>query len=389
MLLFNRKAYTLSQFILLWILGILFVILVCLNVMRYYATAQARKTETVMQTVRAEQEDRCAVGRKYAVYANHLKAFNKRDNKDNIKSVRYDLSSGSGMTAHHKFFDFRLQMPSYADGRICCDNCEKLNRYYISCAVLKKRRDFVAADSECVFYTPGKNGKKTEAKTSAAQSQAVALKEPVEKKMTPLDEKAPVAADSSLQSVPSSAQLAGEDVANQSSKQQNSSLSQPAVPSQGESEPGKTKNVSSVSGVRKCKIPAQGEFFVDGCSAYQSDARGSVIHSWNADLCAYDVTQSCVIPARWKSTGTTKEEKGLYPSDLEDYCTQLLQTSPCTASAVAGQECGAVNSVCYKDCKIISQNEVKETSLIVLYDVKVEIKQLRCMPAKEVTVPVP
>lgn len=397
MLLSNHKAYTLSQFVLLWVLGILFVILVSLNVLRYRATAQAKEAEAFMQEVRAEQEDRCSLGRKYAVYNNHLKAFYKR--KNSTKAIHYDLSSGHGISARHKLMDFRLQMPSYADGRICCDNCNRLNRYYAPCSVLTKRSDFVNADPECTVYAKGKKGKNAVQKQpSQTQPKTETVVQPVEKSIEPAPtETAALKTDKEETELPAAVQQPAQPTTAPDVAQETTA----AVPvqdppetafvseEQTEAENAVAAEPKKVAKKKTCKIPAQGEFFIDGCEVYQEGTRGSVVHTWNFDTCSYETTQSCMMPAKWKRTTDTKEEKGLYPSDLEDYCVQFVKEAPCPVGAAAGRECGSVDDVCYKDCQITDKTEIKESALIVLYDVQIKTEQLRCMPAKEVTVKVP
>ena len=389
MLFFNRKAYTLSQFIILWILGILLVILIYQNIVRYRATIQAREAEAFMQKVRTEQEDRCGMGRKYAVSQNHLKSFYKRENT--TPSIQYDLSSGQGITAHHKLLDFRLQMPSYADGRICCDNCEKLDRYYPRCNVLKKRKNFISPEPECMFYAPKESKTSTESKKSSPSSASARpeTREPVEKLMGSEQEKAKISEQESAQVSGASVEL-GPGAENKSQEEQSSSSSESSTSVTEPVQEGKQESVPMLQeeSAKRCKVPAKGEFFIDECSVYQTGTQGSVVHTWNEEKCTYDVTQSCILPSKWQSVSSTKEEKGLYPSDLEEYCPQLIKSAPCRKEATAGQECGSVNFVCYKDCKIVEQTEVKESSLVILYDVKLEIKKLRCMPAKDVTVSV-
>ncbi len=388
MLLLNRKAYTLSQFVLLWVLGILFVILVSLNVLRYRATAQAKEAEAFMQEVRTEQEDRCALGRKYAVYNNHLKTFYKR--KNSTRAIRYDLSSGHGISAHHKLLDFRLEMPSYSDGRICCDNCGQLNRYYAPCAALIKRSDFVKADPECTAYVKDKKGKNG-AQRQSSRTEAVA--QPVEKSMDSNNPEAVASqTDQEEPGLPASAEQSAQPAAQETTiatPMPNSPETAPVAEEQTAPKDAVAAEPKKVVKKKTCKIPAQGEFFIDGCNVYQEGTRGSVVHTWNFDTCSYETTQNCMMPAKWKRTAETKEEKGLYPSDLEDYCVQFLKQAPCPAGAAAGRECGSVDEVCYKDCQITDKAEVKESALIVLYDVQIKTEQLRCMPAKEVTVKVP
>ena len=382
MLLFNRKAYTLSQFILLWVLGILFVILVFLTVLRYRATAQAKEVENFMKEVRAEQEDRCASGREYAVYDKRLKMFYKR--KNTLGRVRYDLSSGEGIMAHHKFYGYHLRMPSYADGRICCDDCEKLNRYYSSCSVLKKMKDFVQPDPECVAYVPNKKKDKqhTAGPVSVTDTKFTAepasVREPVEKAMEEI---------ATQPSVTDGADIAeGTQPQTQPAQESSANITDQTVPSQKEGEVVAVQKVAVP--VKKCKTPAQ-EFFIDDCSVYQAGARGSVVHTWNSATCSYEITQTCEIPPLWKSSSNTKEEKGLYPSDVDSYCAELVKKDPCAKGSAAGQECATPGTVCYKNCQITKQNEVKESALLIFYDVEVKVEQLRCLPGKEVTVTVP
>ncbi len=395
MLLTNRHAYTLSQFILLWILGVLFVILVFLTVLRYRATSQAQEAEAFMQEVRAEQEDRCALGRKYAVYSKHLKVFYKR--KETAKFLRYDLSSGQGITVHHKLWDYHLRMPSYADGRICCDDCEKLNRYYSPCAVLEKMKDFVLPEPDCTVYpAQGKEGKKTaDQKKAAPLSAQEDVKQPTEKSMLPVQEETPAPPVLETQALTVTQPQPQEDVA--PAAEEKTETGPAPLPTE-ESNPASQAQTDASSQlaadtatpeqptVKKCKMPKTGDFFIDECEVYQPGVRGSIVHTWNVDTCSYDVIQSCVAPAKWKRNVETKEEKGLYPSDLDDYCPQLLKDSPCPQGAAAGRECASADAVCYKDCRIVEQTEVKETDLIVLYNVQINVEQLRCIPAKDVTV---
>ena len=396
MLRLNRKAYTLSQFILLWVLGVLFVILVCLNVFRYRATAHAKEAEAFMQQVRSEQEDRCAVGRKYAVYNKHLKTFYKH--KKGTRYIRYDVASGQGITAHHKVLDFTLQMPSYADGRICCDNCGKLNRYYAPCDVLKKSKDFIPAETQCIAYMPGKKGKGSPKPASSPAEPEASVVQATEKSMADTEntaaQTAAVETTAPATEQPSALPAQEDAVAvspDTQAQPETFSLQTPAEPVAQQQE-GTLEDKPVVKQPKPkatCKIPPQGEFFIDGCEVYQADARGSVVHTWNFDICAYETTQTCMVPARWKRSTDTKEEKGLYPSDLDDYCTTLLKSAPCAEQAAAGRECGTVDEVCYKDCQITDKTEVKESALIILYDVQVKVERLRCMPSKEVTVKIP
>ncbi|MBR2082139.1 MAG: hypothetical protein IJ876_03905 [Elusimicrobiaceae bacterium] len=379
----NRKGYTLSQFILVWILGAIFVIFMFLTVSRYRATAQAKEAEEFLQAVRIEQEDRCAVGRKYAVYANHLKTFYKQ--KKTLKSISYDLSSGSGIAARNKLYGYRISMPSYADGRICCDDCEKLDRYYSPCDVLTKRKDFIEADPDCTVYVKSKGKKAGRSKIRSARENSPQVTEqpaaaqqtlvqPVEKTMQPTES---VSSQPSQEPAISPEVVASEDTA----AAQQTAVTPTAEVTQAEDAPKPT--------VSTCPVPESGDFYIDSCEVYRKGTQGAVMHTWNSETCAYEVVQNCMVPAHWQTIKSSKSEHGLYPSDLDNYCTRLMQGKPCETTVSAGEECFAADETCYKSCQFMERTRVEEAANIILYDVEVQIEQLHCAAAKTVTVTVP
>ena len=369
----SQKPYTLSEFILIVLL--LVILAGCLFRVYMYraASTQAREAEVFMRTVRYEQEDRCAAGRKYEIYSKRLKTFLKH--KEGTKHFVYELSSGAGISARSKWHNYTLKMPSYADGRICCDDCEGLRRHYAPCAVLKRRSDFVAPDADCVVYPQKESAKPAEKITppsTPVSAQAEVKPEPEvapqQTEETPQEPALPAPQEPSTQApVPEEAVVTTE---------------QPSVPDTS----AETDNPSPV-----CPAPQeQGSFYITQCDTYQPGAQGAVMFTWNEQTCQYDVTQNCLVPARWKSDKKiTREEKGVYPSDVDKLCAQVLAQMGCPEQAVVGKECFEANEECYKQCEVTDQKTVQESSTIVLYDVTLSLRKLQCAPSKNITVEIP
>ena len=74
----NKQGYTLSEFIIVIILLGVFAGFLFTFYVRREATVQAKEVEQVLRSVRYAQEERCFAGKKYEIYAAHLKTFLKQ-----------------------------------------------------------------------------------------------------------------------------------------------------------------------------------------------------------------------------------------------------------------------------------------------------------------------
>ncbi len=370
----NNKAYTLSEFILIAVLVVIFVGFLFFAYMHRAASSQAREAEAFMRAVRYEQEDRCAAGRKYEVYSKRLKTFLKH--KEGTNHFVYELSSGAGISARSKWHDYTLKMPSYADGRICCDSCEGLRRHYSPCALLKRRSDFIPADEDCVVYPKAQATQSAEKQENSSQPVAAqpSVQEPAQSQpeeiMTPASIMHEQTEEMPTQEEPSTA----------------APVSQEPVTSAALPEEEKAKSATPV-----CQAPQEhGSFYITQCDVYQPGTQGAVLFTWNEQTCQYDVTQNCLVPARWQGgKKITREEKEVYPSDVDKLCAQLLAQLGCPAQAGVGKECFEAGEVCYSQCEITGQQTLQESSTIVLYNVELSLRKLQCAPSKNVTVEIP
>lgn len=367
----NKQGYTLSEFIILIILvGVFAGFLFVFHVHRE-ATVQAKEVEQVLRAVRYAQEERCFAGEKYEIYATHLKTFLKQ--KAEHPYFSYDLSSGEGIKARNKFYGYTLQMPSYTDGRICCDDCRKINRHYSPCARLQARKDFVKPDPDCTYYS------KAEQNESAAPiSQPKPPQESSDVEQKTEEQKQAEADEARLKVL----------LAQQGEVMPESLEEKPVEKS--ETAPGEVSSAPAQEqqeDVSACPVPQQGLFYIKPCDAYQAGTQGAVMFTWNKQTCQYDVEQNCLVPATWKAKrAITRVEKGVYPSDLEHMCENFLKENGCEPEVIRDKECFAVNHSCYTKCEVTDQKELPQSASIVLYDVTLKVRELVCSPSKNVTV---
>lgn len=145
----NKKAFTLTE---LLVVVIVIGILSAAVLPKFSKVVETRKTteaEELMGAIRMLQEERCALDKRY------LKDFSKiSDIVKNATTKNFQLTlQNSGVTAASKGkYSYSLQMPSYADGRLCCSgsDCDKLNKSYRDCDELKALSSFQDAPSSCV-----------------------------------------------------------------------------------------------------------------------------------------------------------------------------------------------------------------------------------------------
>ena len=128
----KKKAFTLTE---LLVVVIVIGVLSAAVLPKFSKVIETRKTteaEELMASIRTEQEKRCALDKPYLTDLSNMSEIVKKTDTKNYKLTLQD----KGVIASSKGnYSYNLQMPSYADGRICCDgdDCAKLNKNYPSC----------------------------------------------------------------------------------------------------------------------------------------------------------------------------------------------------------------------------------------------------------------
>ena len=105
-------------------------------------TRKTTEAEELMSAVRTEQEKRCALDKEYLTEVTKLTEVLPTDT---TKNFAYTLTSTGIKAASKGKYSYELQMPSCADGRICCENeteCLKLNKDYPLCSELLAKADY-------------------------------------------------------------------------------------------------------------------------------------------------------------------------------------------------------------------------------------------------------
>ncbi len=145
----KKKAFTLTE---LLVVVVIIGVLAAVVLPKFHKVIETRKTteaEEVMAAVRTEQERRCALEKPYIGNIEKL-VTNQVLPQTETKNYTYSLES-TGILASSRNKPYNLKMPSYADGRICCDGeeCSKLNKEYLSCTELQAKPDYQVA-TECM-----------------------------------------------------------------------------------------------------------------------------------------------------------------------------------------------------------------------------------------------
>ncbi len=150
----QKRAFTLTELLVtVVIIGILSaVVLPKFNkVMEGIKTGEA---ERMLTAVRTEQEARCTLGQDYLADGAKVRAFPGNTSKNYTYAF-----SGNGMSAESKTSNYTLQMPSYMNGRICCEGtgCAGLNKDYPTCEALKALPNYQPG-TECAAALPPPQG---------------------------------------------------------------------------------------------------------------------------------------------------------------------------------------------------------------------------------------
>lgn len=138
----HNKAFTLTE---LLVVVIVVGVLSAVILPKFNKMVETRKTteaEELMAAVRNEQEKRCALDKNYLTDINGLQDVLPAAQ---TKNFTYALLP-TGIEARNKGgYLYTLKMPSYADGRLCCEDaerCGKLNKNYPLCSDLMARADY-------------------------------------------------------------------------------------------------------------------------------------------------------------------------------------------------------------------------------------------------------
>ncbi len=140
----KKQAFALTE---LLVVVVVVGVLAAVVLPKFNKIMETRKTmeaEEVMAAVRMEQEKRCALDKPYI---GNIAKLSEIIPQETTANFHYELES-TGMLASSKGnYSYNLKMPSYADGRLCCDGdeCDKLNKNYPSCEELTAKEDYQVA----------------------------------------------------------------------------------------------------------------------------------------------------------------------------------------------------------------------------------------------------
>lgn len=142
----KKKAFTLTE---LLVVVIVIGVLSAVVLPKFSKVIETRKTteaEEMMAAVRTEQERRCALDKDYTTDAATVNLASL-----NTKNFKYTLKNTGIEAASTGKYGYTLKMPSYRDGRLCCDSaeqCAKLNKNYPLCSELTAKADYTSG-AEC------------------------------------------------------------------------------------------------------------------------------------------------------------------------------------------------------------------------------------------------
>lgn len=148
----KQKAFTRKE---LLVLAIILVVLAVVAVPKFKKMSATRRTveaENIMFVIQDVQEQQCASG---GTYITDFATMGDLILSTSTDSYDYVARAG-GMIAKSKQLDYQLQMPSYRDGRICCEGngCTKLSKVYLSCDELLRAPDYEPPNKACMAEQP-------------------------------------------------------------------------------------------------------------------------------------------------------------------------------------------------------------------------------------------
>ena len=136
----NKKAFSLPDLLITVVVLGLAAAVALPRVYKVLEQRNAQSAEAVLAQYRSEQEGRCVQENQYSMdFASLPGILSQREDKH----FTYELLP-TGIAARRKGgYGYVLQMPSYEDGRLCCedrDACQRLGKEYPSCSDLTARR---------------------------------------------------------------------------------------------------------------------------------------------------------------------------------------------------------------------------------------------------------
>ena len=134
----KKKAFTLTE---LLVAVVIIGVLAAIVLPKFTKMLETRKTseaEEMMAAVRTEQEARCMLDKPYLTDKDKLASLPKNTGTNFSYTLTNSELAGNGIAATSLNGDYELQIPSYADGRICCTGagCDKLDKDYPKCSEL-------------------------------------------------------------------------------------------------------------------------------------------------------------------------------------------------------------------------------------------------------------
>ncbi|WP_428041201.1 prepilin-type N-terminal cleavage/methylation domain-containing protein, partial [Candidatus Avelusimicrobium fimicolum] len=162
----KKKAFTLTE---LLVVVIVIGVLSAVVLPKFNKVIETRKTteaEEMMAAVRTEQERRCALDKDYTTDAATVNLASLK-----TKNFNYTLKNTGIEAASTGKYGYTLKMPSYRDGRLCCDSaeqCAKLNKNYPLCSELTAKADYTIGEECSAGEVPDNTPKTCEGSSTQA-----------------------------------------------------------------------------------------------------------------------------------------------------------------------------------------------------------------------------
>lgn len=148
-----KRAFTLTE---LLVVVIVLGVLASVAVPKFSRVLETRRTteaESILTSLRTEQEHRCVLGKEYQILPERVEALASAKNS---KNYSYSLTTTGAKATSTK--GYAIQMPSYQNGQLCCEGkyCDNLNKNYPPCSSISVPKDECAApceDCTCPEYS--------------------------------------------------------------------------------------------------------------------------------------------------------------------------------------------------------------------------------------------